>query len=150
MANTQDEKAKYKFKMKLEVRWSDMDQMGHVNNALYLTYFEQARIEYLQEVCQWNWTETGAILANAYVDYRLPIVYPAPTHVYVRVSKMGNKSFEISYMIVAQIAGKEEITTTGYTTLVVFDYDKKHSVFIPETIRQQIETYENHTFELKS
>ena len=146
MPDFEDEKDKYTFKMKLEIRWSDMDQLGHVNNAKYLTYFEQARIEYLHEVCQWNWTETGAILANAYVDYHRPVVYPAPTCVYVRVSKMGNKSFELSYMIISEIGGKEEIMTTGYTTLVVFDYDSNTSVAIPDRIRQQIETYEKQTF----
>ena len=146
MPDFEDEKDKYTFKMKLEIRWSDMDQLGHVNNAKYLTYFEQARIEYLHEVCQWNWTETGAILANAYVDYHRPVVYPAATYVYVRVSKMGNKSFELSYMIVSEIGEKEKIMTTGYTTLVLFDYDTKTSVSIPDRIRRQIETYEKQAF----
>jgi acyl-CoA thioester hydrolase len=140
------ENENYIFKMKLEIRWSDMDQLGHVNNAKYLTYFEQARIEYLHEVCQWDWAETGAILANAYVDYHRPVVYPAPTYVYVRVSKMGNKSFELNYMIVSQIGGKEKVMTTGYTTLVVFDYHTNTSVPIPDFIRQQIEAYEKRSF----
>ena len=146
MPDIEEEKSKFTFKTKLELRWSDMDQLGHVNNAMYLTYFEQARIEYLHEVCKWNWTETGAILANAFVDYHRPVVYPAPTYVYVGVSKMGNKSLEISYMIVSVVDEKEKIMTSGYTTLVVFDYSKQQSIAIPDKIRAEIEAYENRTY----
>jgi acyl-CoA thioester hydrolase len=146
MSDIEEEKSKFNFKMKLELRWSDMDQLGHVNNAMYLTYFEQARIEYLHKVCKWNWTETGAILANAYVDYHRPVIYPAPTYAYVRVSKMENKSFVISYMIISVVNEKEKIMTTGYTTMVLYDYDKQQSTIIPDKIRKEIEAYENFTF----
>lgn len=146
MQKLEEEKARYTFKMKQEVRWSDMDEMKHVNNAVYLTYFEQARIAYLAEACQWNWEETGAILANAHVDYYRPIVYPVPTFVYVRISKMGTKSFEISYLITCDVVGKEEVMTTGYTTLVVYDYSTKLSVAVPDHIRQRISLYEKTTF----
>ncbi len=140
-----EQKAQFTFKMQQEVRWSDMDEMKHVNNAVYLTYFEQARIAYMAEACAWNWAETGAILANAHVDYYKPIVYPTPTFIYVRVSKMGTKSFEISYMITCDISGREEIMTTGYTTLVVFDYTTNRSIPIPESVRQRIMDYEKAT-----
>ncbi|MBP6731369.1 MAG: thioesterase family protein, partial [Chitinophagales bacterium] len=51
MLNLEEEKAKFRFKMKLDIRWSDMDEMRHVNNAVYLTYFEQARVYYFNEAC---------------------------------------------------------------------------------------------------
>ncbi|MBP6731294.1 MAG: acyl-CoA thioesterase, partial [Chitinophagales bacterium] len=133
---------KFRFKMKLDIRWSDMDEMRHVNNAVYLTYFEQARVYYFNEACQWNWKEIGAILANAHVDYIRPVVFPNPTTVYVRTSKLGNKSFEVHYLITSVVNGVEELTTTGHSTMVMFDYKTNKSVTIPEHLRERLNNYE--------
>jgi acyl-CoA thioester hydrolase len=138
----EEEKAKFKFKMKLDIRWSDMDEMRHVNNAVYLTYFEQARVYYFHESCKWDWKEIGAILANSHVDYLKPVVFPNPTYVYVRTSKLGNKSFEIHYLITSFVNGKEELTTTGYTVMVLFDYKTNQSVVMPEHLKQKLRDYE--------
>ena len=140
--NLEEEKAKFHFKMKLDIRWSDMDEMHHVNNAVYLTYFEQARVYYFHESCQWDWTAIGAILANAHVDYIKPVVFPNPTYVYVRTSKLGNKSFEIQYLITSEVNGKEELTTTGYTVMVMFDYKTNASVPMPDYLKERIRNYE--------
>jgi len=142
MINLEDEKSKYIFTMKLDIRWSDMDELRHVNNAVYLTYFEQARVYYFQEACQWNWKEIVVILASAHVDYLRPVVFPNPTYVYVRTSKIGTKSFEISYLITSIVNGIEELTTTGHTTMVLYDYESNKSVSIPDFLRERIRAYE--------
>lgn len=142
MLNLQEEKAKYMFSMKLDIRWSDMDEMRHVNNAVYLTYFEQARVYYFQEACAWNWKEIGVILASAHVDYLRPVVFPNPTFAYVRTSRIGTKSFQLDYLITSIVNDVEELTTTGYTTMVLFDYDTNKSVAIPDFLRARIEGYE--------
>jgi len=142
MLNLDEEKSKYVFTMKLDIRWSDMDEMRHVNNAVYLTYFEQARVYYFQEACAWDWKEIGVILASAHVDYLRPVVFPNPTSVYVRTSKIGNKSFELNYMITSVVNGIEELTTTGYTTMVLFDYESNKSVVIPDFLREKITGFE--------
>lgn len=135
-------KKQFRFKMKLDIRWSDMDEMRHVNNAVYLTYFEQARVYYFHEACQWNWKEIGAILANAHVDYLRPVVFPNDTYVYVRTSKLGNKSFEVSYIITSIVRGVEQLTTTGSTTMVLFDYKTNTSVPMPDYLRERLSNYE--------
>ena len=142
MLNLEEEKSKFRFKMKLDIRWSDMDEMRHVNNAVYLTYFEQARVYYFHEACEWNWKEIGAILANAHIDYLKPVVFPNPTFVYVRTSKLGNKSFETSYLITSVVNGVEELTTTGYATMVLFDYKTNKSMPMPDNLRDTITKYE--------
>jgi acyl-CoA thioester hydrolase len=143
MLNLEEEKAKYVFKMALDIRWSDMDEMRHVNNAVYLTYFEQARVYYFRDACQWNWKEIGVILASAHVDYLRPVVFPNPTTIYVRTNKIGNKSFELSYLITSFVNHVEELTTTGYTTMVLYDYDTNKSVLIPDDLRNRISRYES-------
>lgn len=140
--NLEEEKKRFRFKMKLDIRWSDMDEMRHVNNAVYLTYFEQARVYYFHEACEWNWQDIGAILANAHIDYLKPVVFPNPTYVYVRTSKIGNKSFETRYMITSIVNGIEQLTTTGYATMVLFDYVTNASVAMPDYLRDRIKNYE--------
>jgi acyl-CoA thioester hydrolase len=140
--NLEEEKMKFRFKMKLDIRWSDMDEMRHVNNAVYLTYFEQARVYYFHESCRWDWNAIGAILANAHVDYLRPVVFPNPTYVYVRTSKLGTKSFEVQYMITSVVNGVEELTTTGHTTMVMFDYKSNTSVVMPDNLRDRLKDYE--------
>lgn len=140
--NLEELKKQFRFKMKLDIRWSDMDEMRHVNNAVYLTYFEQARVYYFHEACQWNWKEIGAILANAHVDYLRPVVFPNDTYVYVRTSRLGNKSFEVSYIITSIVKGVEELTTTGSTTMVMFDYKTNSSVPMPDHLRERLSSYE--------
>ncbi len=140
--NLEEEKAKFRFKMKLDIRWSDMDEMRHVNNAVYLTYFEQARVYYFHESCRWDWADIGAILANAHVDYLRPVVFPNPTFVYVRTSRLGTKSFELHYMITSVVKGEEQLTTTGYSTMVLFDYKENVSVIMPEHLKEKLREYE--------
>lgn len=132
----------FRFKREVDIRWSDMDEMRHVNNAVYLTYFEQARVYYFHESCQWDWKMDGAILANAHVEYLRPLVFPNPTYIYVRTSKMGTKSFELQYMITSFVDGKEEITTTGFTTMVMFDYKTNKTTLIPDYLRERIVNFE--------
>lgn len=140
--NLEEEKMKFRFKMKLDIRWSDMDEMRHVNNAVYLTYFEQARVYYFHESCRWDWNSIGAILANAHVDYLRPVVFPNPTYVYVRTARLGSKSFDVQYLITSVVNGVEELTTTGHTTMVMFDYKTNASVVMPDDLKQRLRDYE--------
>ncbi len=112
MGNLEEAIKLFRFKMKLEKRWSDIDEMGHVNNAIYLTYFEQSRVSYFNEYMKWNWQEYGVILANSHVDYIRPLLYPEPTFIYTRISRLGGKSFEVQYLIVNEKEG-ESIGSKG-------------------------------------
>jgi acyl-CoA thioester hydrolase len=142
MVYLEEEKTKFKFKMKLDIRWSDMDEMKHVNNAVYLTYFEQARIYYFGEALKLNWEEISFIQANAYIDYVRPLFFPDPAYVYLRANKFGNKSFEISYLVTSLVNGKEELSASGYTTLVMFDYKTNQTKLIPDSLKETIRNYE--------
>src|SRR6476620_12763980 len=122
MQNAEEELSKFRFKLNLGVRWSDMDEMRHVNNAVYLTYLEQARIHYFGQALNLSFDQISFILASAHIDYIKPMVFPNPGFAYVRVSKFGNKSFEMRYLVTSLLNGKEELSASGYTTLVMFDY----------------------------
>jgi acyl-CoA thioester hydrolase len=136
----------FKFKSKIALRWSDIDEAGHVNNAVYLTYLEESRVVYFHESCRWDWKKDGVILANANVNYKRPLFYPEPTFVYVRVSKIGGKSIELQYAITVEKEDNIELVSTASTILVMFDYKKQTSVEVPDYIRKAIGDFEQKSF----
>jgi acyl-CoA thioester hydrolase len=116
----------------IPIRFADLDKLGHVNNAIYLTYMESARVTYLKDVVGEgvNWTEQGIILAKAEVNFKIPIdLEHEEVHVLTHCSRMGTKSFDLTQSILTR-DGKE--TATGLTTMVCFDYVNNHSIKIPE------------------
>lgn len=135
-----------KHKTSIQIRFKDIDKLGHVNNANHFTYFELARIQYFNDVVGRNidWDNDGMILANAKIDYKLPIYLQDQVFVYTYCTNIGTKSFELSYDIV-RIArnGTEEVLATGSTVLVCFDYSKNQTVPVPEDWKQKMKPYEH-------
>ncbi len=83
---------------RLPVRWGDQDALGHVNNATYFTYFEQARIESFRRLLPAGWQDdAGPILASIRCDFRRPVVYPATLVVRVYAGEPGRTSFPQTY-----------------------------------------------------
>lgn len=121
----------FHFKTPIAIRFADMDAFGHVNNAIYLTYFEIARSAYWEEVIEWDWNILGIIIRKSVVEYLKPIILTDKLYAYVRTSKIGRSSFELEYVLVKDVNGLEEICTTGQTLCVAFDYKTKKSVTIP-------------------
>jgi len=137
-----NELKKFRFRIPLSTRWSDMDEMHHVNNAVYLTYLEQSRVYYFDQVCQWDWSKEGVILANAHIEYIRPLRFPEEAFVYVRTSRMGSKSFDLNYVITRISNGTEECIATAYTTLVGFDYHSQTSKEVNTKTKESIQGYE--------
>jgi acyl-CoA thioester hydrolase len=128
----------FKYKIKIPIRFADIDAFGHVNNAIYLTYFEIARSSYWDEIIEWNWNELGIIIRQSLVDYLKPIHLNDEIYAYVKTSRIGNSSFDLDYILVKIIDGREEICTSGQTICVTFDYKSKLSAPIPEKQRNKM------------
>lgn len=129
----------FKYRMKIPIRFADIDAFGHVNNAIYLTYFEIARSSYWEEVIEWDWNEMGIIIRRSVVEYMKPIVLTDEVYAYVRTSRIGNSSFDLDYVLIKMIDGKEEICTTGQTLCVSYDYKNQQTRAIPEKQRLKME-----------
>jgi len=136
----------FRYQIPIEVRFADLDVLGHLNNAKYLTYIEQARIVYVRDVCGWdgaNWKHLGMILARTEIDYKLPIAFDDAVKAYVRVSRMGGKSFDMEYLVTRQRGEtEEEIAATVKTIMVAYDYQQDSSIPIPDSWRERILAYE--------
>lgn len=129
----------FNFHSPLVQRWSDTDAIGHVNNANYLTYFEEARVAYLEKMLAWDWNKWGILLAKAVVDYKLPLYYEDKAIIHTRISRIGTKSFDMDYAIVVN---GDTVKATGTTVLVFFDYKANLSLPIPDELRKTIEKVE--------
>lgn len=134
----------YKYKTEIPIRFSDMDMFGHANNAVYLTYFEQARSNYWNDIINWDWKATGIIVAKAQVDYVKPIVLNEKIFAYVKTSRLGNSSWDIEYVLVCEKEdGSEGIRTMGKTVQVAIDYSTNKPTPIPKKERDLMKQYDN-------
>jgi len=132
----------FHYKTPIAVRFADIDAFGHVNNAIYLTYFEIARSSYWSEVVHWNWEKMGIIIGRAEIDYLKPISQGDLVFAYVRTSRIGNSSFDLEYILVRSDNGIEEICTKGSTVCISFDYTLNASSPIPEEHRIKMQEFE--------
>jgi acyl-CoA thioester hydrolase len=129
----------FQYKTLIPIRFADIDAFGHVNNAIYLTYFEIARSTYWEEVIKWDWDEVGIIIRRSVVDYLKPILLTDEIYTYVKTSRIGTSSFDLDYIIVKIVDGQEEICTSGQTLCVTFDYKTNKPVPIPVYQRHKME-----------
>ena len=124
------------FTLHMPVRWCDMDAVGHVNNATYFSYFEQARIAWLDSVGASDLVSTadnGPVAVNAAAEFLCPIVYPASLVVRVYGGAPGRSSFETYYEI-DDIDNTGRRYATGSVKLVWVDRNTGRSTPLPERI----------------
>ena len=119
------------------VEFRDIDALGHVNNAVYLSYFEQARIGYSLKLINTSALhDLTFILAEANVTYLRPVFFGDQIEVGVRVSEIGTKSFVMEYGVRNQHG---ETVARGRTVQVWFDYESRRSVPVPDEFRRNVE-----------
>ena len=129
-----------RFRHSVEVRFRDLDPMGHVHHSLALVYFEQARAAYWREVAdQADMAHVGYVVARFTVEYQARIRFPQTLQVRARVARLGAKSWDMEYEL--RGAGGE-LLATGSSTQVMYDYAENVSIPIPNDIRRRIAAYE--------
>ncbi|WMN06568.1 thioesterase family protein [Marivirga arenosa] len=131
----------FKFSEYIQVRWTDLDPLAHVNNSIYIQYFEIARGRYMLEAApSWDWHKDMFLLANINCDYLQELKIGMPkTKCWVRTKEMGKKSFVIEYMITTD---DKNVHTVGTSIQVMFDTKSKTTIEIPDWLRNEIASYE--------
>lgn len=127
---------------RLPVRWSDMDELGHVNNAVYQTYFEQARIELFEtwadEGQGWPGApETGPVLVAVEAQFKKPVVYPATVVVRMTAGAPGRTSFPLDCELTVE-GDEQTVYATARTTLVWIDRATGKPVPLPDALRRRL------------
>jgi len=134
----------YRFYHPIEVRYGDLDPQGHLNNAKYMTFMEQARIQYVKHLGLWggeSFLDIGIILAEARITFLAPIQFGDSVMAGARVSHLGNKSLEMEYTL--EDAHNSREFASGSSILVAFNYRARQSIPLPEAWRTAISTFEN-------
>lgn len=136
----------FRHRTTIAVRFRDVDLMGHVNNAVYFTYLEQARLDYfrdLQAASPGVERPPGMIVASARCDYRAPVLLDDRVDVWIRTSETGRSSFKLHYEVWSRAQGK--LVAAGETMQVVYDYRKKTPVPLSDAQRAALEAFEGGT-----
>lgn len=122
----------YPHHYELKTRWKDIDSFGHVNNAVFLTYIEDARITFFY---RWNIIEMkkSLIVASIKIDYLQQIDHPSDLIVGQKISRIGNSSFDIQSTIFIKDDPKPAANTV--VTCVCFDYEQNKSVPVYDEIK---------------
>jgi len=113
------------------VRFRDVDAMGHVNNAVFLTYLEEARIAFLQ---RFDAEPANMILARVEIDFRAPLEVGDEIEIGVRPARVGEKSFELEY----EVRAGEAVAAEAKTVIVSYDYETGRTVEVPQAWREAL------------
>lgn len=126
---------------KIQVRFTDLDVLGHVNNNVYLSYFEMARVHYFKELLgeNWNWRKHTVVLAKNEVEYIRPVLLEHQPEVIMQTESIGNKSFSLRY----ELRVNGIVFARGSSVLVSFDGETNQSVQIHERMREALEKLKN-------
>jgi len=120
----------------IQIRFSDCDMLKHVNNAIYLNYFETARINFFKiELPNWNWMKQGIILLKNSVEYKIPLYLTDSCQVEIECSHIGTKSFTFTYKV--QVLKDENVITKtiGESILVCYDFTQEETINLPTQLK---------------
>ena len=133
----------FKFSIDVRVRFSDMDSLGHVNNAAYISYFEEGRVHYFRKLFDLPREDTstlGLIVLDMHCTYKSPAFYGEILRVYTKVNWLKNKSFEMSYLIIDTDTGRT--VAEGSSVLVAYDYSTRTTMEIADNVRSKLSEFE--------
>ncbi len=130
----------YRFTMAREVEFRDVDAADHVNNAVYLTYLETARIRYLLGVLGADFAyQLSLVLAHVSLDFRSTAHFPETLTIGARVPRVGTKSFDMEHEI---RGGDGRLVLEASSVIVAYDYEANASMLVPEDWRTRLDAYE--------
>lgn len=133
--------SRFRFEHHAEVRFRDLDPMGHAHHSLPLIYFEEARAAYWRDVVGRSGNdEIDYILAEATLGFHARILFPQTVTVLVRVSRIGSSSFDMEYQL---RSADDELLADGRTVQVMYDYAAGRPKKVSAEIRGRMEEYDS-------
>ena len=136
-------RSNYRVVIELPVQWGDMDALAHVNNVVYLRWFESGRLAYFERVSfmgRFKEDKIGPILASTEIRYRVPLEYPDGVLIGVKVKELGVDDLTQQYAIYSR--SKNVVATTGLSRVVMYDFNKQKKIDIPQSIAYNIKALE--------
>jgi acyl-CoA thioester hydrolase len=128
----------------IDVRFRDLDALGHVNNVVYMTYVEQARVRYFDHVFgdRHDWDEWGVLLARTEINYERPLLFKEDAKCRITCTALGAKSMRFSFEIFKLENDQEVEIANGINVLVCFNHTQNTSINVPEYWRTTVNKFE--------
>ena len=135
----------YRHIIPVQIRFSDVDRLQHVNNACYLNYFELGRVTYFRDVFKnkINWNKEGFILARTELNHLQPVFLNDEIYCCTRIKSFGNKSMVVQNAIIKFHKGEVVECAEGTGVLVAMNYAKQVSKKIPAPWKKAMQDFEN-------
>ena len=140
----------WKTQIRIPVRFADVDLMGHVNNAKYVTYLEESRVAYFRAFPELDFTKSDYVLENSVIvaslklDYRSPAYLNETLVVGLGATELRRSSFTLEYTVEEEKTHR--LVANASTIMVYFDYKAQKSLEIPPALRQRFEEVEGRRF----
>lgn len=128
--------------IKVKVRFSETDALGHVNNVSYFIYLEEGRVDFFQKLDTWvSLRDWKFILASVKCDFIDQVYFGQDLKVSTQISQIGNKSFRLVQNIMEYETNK--LVAKSESVMIYFDFDEQKSKPIPQELRDKLETAKN-------
>ncbi len=131
----------------IQIRFNDIDMMGHVNNSIQQSYYDFGRMKYLKDVLHEdiNQSAESLIIAHISMDFMEPVFMGEDISIYSRITKIGNKSCHMEQIIIN--ANTKNPKSKCFSVLVGFDYVAHQSILLPERWKEKVAAFEKITRE---
>lgn len=131
-------------RLAVPVAWGEMDALGHVNNVVYLRWFESARMAYFARIGYADSAASdghGPILHSTTARFRSPIEWPDEVIVATRISEVGEDRFTMEYRVWSR--AQDRLAAEGSGIVVSYDYRRRTKIALPGPIRAAIAALES-------
>lgn len=137
---------KYPVRTPVQIRFNDIDILGHLNNVVYFSLFDTGKAHYLQAAMRdtMDWRRVETVIANIDCAFLASAYFGEPIDIYTRCSEMGNKAFTLEQVMVN--SESLQVKALCSTVMVSFDPDTSRTVEISTRTRSGIENLEKHSF----
>ncbi len=134
----------YRFSLDLQVRWIDLDPLNHVNNSVFIQYFELGRGKYMSEASpSWNWHKNMFLIANITCNYKKELkLTDLQPKIWVKAGKLGTKSFELDYLVTSQENEDRFVHAEGKSTQVMFDLKERRTIELPGWLKAELSNFD--------
>ena len=136
----------YRHVMPVQIRFSDVDQYGHMNNSSYFSIYDLAKTSYMRDVFgDKNWRDLGIVVANINADFLAPVFFSDDLYIETTVIHLGHKSFTLLQRAINKASGV--LKRQCRTVMVGYDMATKEPVELPDSFKKTICEYEGKTLE---
>ena len=137
---------KFKHSMPAQIRFSDVDQFGHVNNSVYFSLYDLGKTTYIKDVLgDADWKKNAIVVANINANFFAPVFFSDEIQIETTVTHLGNKSFTLLQRAVS--TATHEVNCECRTIMVLYDLEEQAPIAIPDSYKQAICQYEGKSLE---